>query len=655
MTLLALDTFKALFVAPLRWGLILRQMLELGARSQSVVIVTGAFTGAVFAAQTYFPVSHPGHGVGRRRAVVSVSMCRELGPVLTGLMLAGRVGAAMSAEIGSMKVTEQIDALRALAVYPVDYLVVPRAVAMLVSVPLLAGECIFFGIAAGYFVGVRVLDIQGPYYMENTIKYMHARDVGMGLVQGVVFGMLIVFVSCYEGLNARDGAVGVGRATTEAVVVGSLAILVSNFFLTMFLNIFSREASESWSESRSRDGSAPCFCLHAAFPRPPPSTVPGRPRSDQTPRRAGNPARRRSGGRRRADDRHHRAFGRGQERVPQTPHRPAAPRRGEILVEGENIVGLSERRLAPVRRKVGILFQHGALFDSMSVEDNVAFPLRESGERDRHEIAGAVREALDVVSLDGQQKKMPVDLSGGMKKRVALARAVITRPRCILYDEPTAGLDPVVSDSINRLIRDLQRRFAVTSVVVTHDMKSAFDVGDRIAYLKHGPHRFRGNIGGVANIPTTLIFKISSSAAAASWKLEARAGGSRRPRHENEVLCRRPRADRPPCSPPPSARQEPAALTVHEWGTFTSLQDENGRAMGGINTDDEPVPSFVHDVAGMLLIKPTEIPTTFSKGAVNCHPDVTMRLETPVLYFHAPAGAWKVARWTYTSASRAGG
>ena len=237
VTLLALDTFKALFVAPLRWGLISRQVLELGARSQLVVIVTGAFTGAVFAAQTYFQFRILGmeSAVG---AVVSVSMCRELGPVLTGLMLAGRVGAAMSAEIGTMQVTEQVDALRALAVYPVDYLVVPRAVAMFVSVPLLAGECIFFGIVTGYFVGCHVLDIQGPYYIDNTIKFMRARDVGMGLFKGLVFGLLIVFVSCYEGLNTKDGAVGVGRAATDAVVAGSLAILVSNFFLTMFLNIF---------------------------------------------------------------------------------------------------------------------------------------------------------------------------------------------------------------------------------------------------------------------------------------------------------------------------------------------------------------------------------------------------------------------------------
>ena len=237
VTLLAGDTVLALFVSRVRWRLVLQQILDVGSQSQPVVIITGAFTGAVFAAQTFFQF----HVIGMDSAVgavVSISMCRELGPVLTGLMLAGRVGAAMSAEIGTMKVTEQIDALRALAVYPVDYLVVPRALAMLVSVPLLAGECIFFGIASGYFVGVHMLGIQGPYYLDNTIKYMMPKDLIMGLTKGFVFGMVIVFVACYEGLNTREGAVGVGRATTEAVVRGSLAILVSNFFLSMLLNIF---------------------------------------------------------------------------------------------------------------------------------------------------------------------------------------------------------------------------------------------------------------------------------------------------------------------------------------------------------------------------------------------------------------------------------
>lgn len=168
------------------------------------------------------------------------------------------------------------------------------------------------------------------------------------------------------------------------------------------------------------------------------------------------------------------------------------PDEGQICIDGQNLIGLSERKLAGIRRKVGILFQGGALFDSMTVEENIAFPLIEAGERNQQVIREKIAEMLEVVELEGQEKKMPVNLSGGMKKRVGLARAIINRPSCILYDEPTAGLDPVVSDSINHLIRRLQERYQVTSVVVTHDMKSAFHVGDHIAYLHAGRIYFYG-------------------------------------------------------------------------------------------------------------------------------------------------------------------
>ena len=168
------------------------------------------------------------------------------------------------------------------------------------------------------------------------------------------------------------------------------------------------------------------------------------------------------------------------------------PDSGEIWIDGENITGLTERKLAAIRRKVGILFQGGALFDSMTVEENIAFPLHEAGERDTNKIGEKVREMLDVVELEGQEEKMPVSLSGGMKKRVGLARSIIRRPKCVLYDEPTSGLDPVVSDSINRLIRRLQERLGMTSIVVTHDMKSAFHIADHIAYLHEGRIYFYG-------------------------------------------------------------------------------------------------------------------------------------------------------------------
>jgi phospholipid/cholesterol/gamma-HCH transport system ATP-binding protein len=141
---------------------------------------------------------------------------------------------------------------------------------------------------------------------------------------------------------------------------------------------------------------------------------------------------------------------------------------------------------------MGMLFQNGALFDSMSVADNVAFPLRERGETNEAIVTSKVAEALQMVDLHGNQAKMPVNLSGGMRKRVALARALINQPRCMLYDEPTAGLDPIVADSIDVLIRRLQRKLGVTSIVVTHDMKSTFAIADHVALLHEGRCYFYG-------------------------------------------------------------------------------------------------------------------------------------------------------------------
>jgi phospholipid/cholesterol/gamma-HCH transport system permease protein len=233
---LAYETCVSIVVAPVRWRLVVRQIVEVGWRSQMVVIVTGAFTGAVLAAQAYFQFSR----LGMKSAVgsmVAVSMFRELAPVLTGLMVSGRVGAAIAAEIGTMKVTEQIDALRALGVHPTDYLVVPRVLALLVSMPLLVAECCAVSILAGYILGVHVLGISAPYYVLNMMRYAGARDIKMALTKGFVFGVAIVFIACHEGLNTKNGAVGVGRAPTEAVVNGSLAVLILNFFLTFALNM----------------------------------------------------------------------------------------------------------------------------------------------------------------------------------------------------------------------------------------------------------------------------------------------------------------------------------------------------------------------------------------------------------------------------------
>ena len=168
------------------------------------------------------------------------------------------------------------------------------------------------------------------------------------------------------------------------------------------------------------------------------------------------------------------------------------PDRGRVEVDGTPLGPLDEEALIPVRRKVGMLFQMGAMFDSFTVGENIVYPLREHGLATPAEFPERVRRVLGMVGLPGTERLMPAELSGGMRKRAALARALVLEPRALLYDEPTTGLDPVVGARINHLIRDLQQRLGLTSVVVTHDLQSAFLVADRIAFLHEGRIRFTG-------------------------------------------------------------------------------------------------------------------------------------------------------------------
>jgi phospholipid/cholesterol/gamma-HCH transport system permease protein len=234
ISLLAKETFASLFTFKVSFKDLLYQIYFIGVKSQSVVLITGAFTGMVLGAQTYFQF-HKVKMDTATLAVVSVSMCSELGPVLTGLMVAGRVGAAIAAELGTMRVTEQIDALRTLATHPIDYLVVPRLLALHIALPLLTAEAIAFGIGAGYVVGVYLLGIDPTYSWTNMLKYTTVGDVVIGITKALIFGGIIALIGCYKGMYCGEGAEGVGKATTEAVVYASISILITNFFLTLSL------------------------------------------------------------------------------------------------------------------------------------------------------------------------------------------------------------------------------------------------------------------------------------------------------------------------------------------------------------------------------------------------------------------------------------
>jgi ABC transport permease subunit len=420
MALLLRETVSSFFTRGAVFKDLIYQIYFLGVKSQSVVLITGAFTGMVLCAQTYYQF-HKVKMDSATLAVVSVSMLSELGPVLTALMVAGRVGAAMAAELGTMRVTEQIDALRTLATHPVDYLVVPRVFATIIAMPLLTIESVTVGIFSGYLVGVHLLNIDATYAVANMVKYSDPPELWMGIIKGTVFGGIIATISSYKvvfdqgalpmiqvkDLHKSFGTQKVLEGVTFDIATGETAVIIG------------------------RSGCGKSVLLKHIIGLMEPDS-------------------------------------------------------GEVIIGDQSLTGLNERQLLKVRRRFGMLFQSAALFDSLTVAENISFVLRREGKLTDAEIAERVAETLEMVDLPGTENKKPGELSGGMRKRVGLARAIIYRPEILLYDEPTTGLDPVVSDSIDQLIVRVCEKLQVTSVVVTHDTRSMRKVGNRIIMLHQG-------------------------------------------------------------------------------------------------------------------------------------------------------------------------
>ena len=229
--ILFFKTLSLTFRPPFDLRSLLKQVEQVGVNSIPVVLITGAFTGMVLALQSYtgFKRFNAEAFVG---TVVALSMTRELGPVLSGLMVSGRVGSAMAAELGTMQVTEQIDALYTLATNPIKYLIVPRFLASLIIMPVLTVFADAVGMLGGYIVSVYLLGSNPTIYVRRTYDYLDLEDIYIGLLKACVFGMIIAIVGCYQGFSAQGGAEGVGKATTRAVVMSSLLILIANYFIT---------------------------------------------------------------------------------------------------------------------------------------------------------------------------------------------------------------------------------------------------------------------------------------------------------------------------------------------------------------------------------------------------------------------------------------
>ena len=222
------------FIPPFRLRNLIKQMEFIGVKSLFIVVLTGVFSGMVLALQSYHGFRKFG-GESLMGGIVALSLAREMGPVMTALMVNARAGSAIAAELGTMRVTEQIDALQMMAINPVQYLFVPRIWAGILMLPLLTALNIFVGIIGGYFVGVVLLKINPGVFLDKMINMMELADLVQGIVKSIFFGLILTLVGCYKGYNTSGGAEGVGRATTEAVVISSVCILIGTYVLTSLL------------------------------------------------------------------------------------------------------------------------------------------------------------------------------------------------------------------------------------------------------------------------------------------------------------------------------------------------------------------------------------------------------------------------------------
>lgn len=241
-TILIIDTIKASIIRPPSISLVFQQLYEVGVASLPVVAITGFSTGMVLAAQSFYQLADKGLA-SVTGLMVAKAMMTELGPVLTAFMLTGRVGASMCAELGSMRVTEQIDALKTMAVNPYRYLLAPRFFAGTIMTPLLTIFSIIMGIFGGYLIAVFFFGMSPNAYFDPMPTHIKPFDLFTGVVKGFIFGIFIMTVSCYKGMSTSGGAAGVGRSTTSSVVIAYCCILLSNFLLTMALNILHDQIS----------------------------------------------------------------------------------------------------------------------------------------------------------------------------------------------------------------------------------------------------------------------------------------------------------------------------------------------------------------------------------------------------------------------------
>ncbi len=478
LSLFAASGVSHIFRPPWYPAEIARQLVRIGFYSLPVIGMTALFTGGALALQIYAGSSRF-NAESFVPSIVAIGMTRELGPVLGGLMVAGRVSSSIAAELGTMRVTEQIDALTTLSTNPMKYLVAPRLLAATLALPLLAFVGDIIGIMGGHLVSTTRLGFNAATYIGTTWDFLQVGDITSGLIKAGVFGFIVALMGCYQGFHSGRGAQGVGHHQR-----GGHGL-----------------RADPGLELRSHRAPVPGMTSATDTPSDTPS---------ETPKIELRGVRKSFGSNRvlRGVDL---SVGKGESLVIiggsgtgksisiKCVIGLVRPDSGEIRVDGQDVSKLGGSAREEMLDRFGMLFQGGALFDSLLVWQNVAFRhLHGQRKLPKAEARDVAIEKLRRVGLGEQTADLyPAELSGGMQKRVGLARAICAEPEIIFFDEPTTGLDPIMSDVINDLIRELVSELGATAVTITHDMRSVRRIADTVAMIHEGVIQWSGPVGEI--------------------------------------------------------------------------------------------------------------------------------------------------------------
>jgi phospholipid/cholesterol/gamma-HCH transport system permease protein len=462
ITIFALRAILDTFRPPYEIRETMRQLYEVGWKSMPLIATSGFAVGAVLSMHTRSSLERFG-AEALIPAGLAIAVVKETGPLTAGLLLAGRVGAGIGAELGGMRVTEQIDALESLAVDSFKFLVVTRVIACVIAFPLLTALIDFSAILGGYVAERIISGMSFLLYMDRAFSIIEFKDYIPPTLKTAVFGFIVSIVSCYLGVNTSGGTEGVGRASTRSVVLSSILLIAINVILVrMIFFLFTEATKMTEGAAIVLDRVSKYFGNRSVL----------REVSLEVPRSSAYSILGRSGT--------------GKSVTLKQIIGLMKPDSGRIFVEDQEITSLNKTGLTEIRKRMGFLFQNAALFDSITVGENVAFPLRRHTRLSESEIRKRAQEKLALVGLEKEYAKMPDQLSGGMQKRAGLARALAMNPSILLVDEPSSGLDPITSAEIDDLLLEMKRTQGVTLVFVTHNIPSAQKIADCIVLLHEG-------------------------------------------------------------------------------------------------------------------------------------------------------------------------